>query len=74
MNTTLELVFLASDGKTVRLSVNDPKEDLDADAIKNAMEQIIAADIFETTTGASFASVKEARKVERTVEVFDFEE
>jgi len=73
LDTTLELVFLDSDGKTVRLSVNDPKEDLNAETIKDAMEQIIAANIFETSSGASLVSVKEARKVQRAVEVFELE-
>lgn len=73
MEVTLELVFITSDDRNVRLSVNNPKEDLDGDTIKEAMEQIIAANIFETSTGASFVAVKEARKIQRGVEVIKFE-
>ena len=42
MEVTLELVFITSDDRNVRLSVNNPKEDLDGDTIKEAMEQIVA--------------------------------
>lgn len=69
MDTNLELVFLATDGRTVRVVVNEPKENLDEETIKNAMNEIITADVFETSSGASLASIKEARKVQKSVEV-----
>ncbi|WP_020155575.1 DUF2922 domain-containing protein [Caldibacillus debilis] len=69
MAKTLMLYFLTGSGKTVNLSVNDPKEPLNGDEIKSAMEQIIAADVFEAK-GESLAAVKEARLVDRNVEIF----
>ncbi|WP_033827091.1 DUF2922 domain-containing protein [Bacillus andreraoultii] len=72
MDTTLELVFLATDGRTVRISVNDPKENLDEELIKNVMNQILLADVFQASSGASLASIKEARIVSRSTEVFNF--
>lgn len=71
METNLELVFLATDGKTVRVVVNDPKEGLDEATIESVMNQIIAADVFESSSGAALASIKEARKVQRSVEIFE---
>ncbi len=70
MEANLELVFLAADGRTVRITVNDPKDGLDEETVRNVMEEIIAADVFQSTGGASLAAVKEARKITRTVEVF----
>lgn len=74
MEKTLELIFIANDGKTIRLTVNDPREDLDEETIKNVMDQIVTADIFQNANGASIAAVKEARIVQRDIEVFSFDE
>lgn len=70
METNLELVFLATDGKTVRITVNDPKDDLNEEIIRNVMIQILTANVFETSSGASLASIKEARKISKNTEVF----
>ncbi|MEL3955967.1 DUF2922 domain-containing protein [Caldifermentibacillus hisashii] len=70
METNLELVFLATDGKTVRITVNDPKDNLDEEIIRNVMNQILTANVFETSSGASLASIKEARKISKNTEVF----
>lgn len=72
METTLELVFLATDGRTVRISVNDPKETVDEELIKSVMNEILLADVFQASSGASLASIKEARKISRSTEVFNF--
>ncbi|MCU9612656.1 DUF2922 domain-containing protein [Caldibacillus lycopersici] len=72
METNLELVYLATDGKTVRISVNDPKESLTEVEIQQAMESILAANAIMTASGAELASLKEARIVNREVEVFEF--
>lgn len=71
MQRTLELIFLAADGKTVRITVNDPKEGLDDTTIRNVMNQIITANVFQSTGGAPLTSVKEARITERSVEIFE---
>lgn len=71
MDRNLELVFLATDGKTVRITVNDPKDNLDEKMIKNAMSQILSANVFQTSSGAPLASMKEARIINQNVEVFN---
>ena len=70
METNLELVFLATDGKTVRITVNDPKDDLNEEIIRNVMNQILTANVFETSSGAPLVSIKEARKISKNTEVF----
>ena len=38
---TLELIFLTSEGKTVRLSLDAPKEPIDSEEVKDAMQSIV---------------------------------
>ncbi|QED49686.1 DUF2922 domain-containing protein [Cytobacillus dafuensis] len=66
MTKSLELTFLTDMGKLSRISIDNPKEPIDPAAVKLAMDQIVAADIFQTNNG-SFASAKEARVIERNV-------
>ncbi|WP_033828763.1 DUF2922 domain-containing protein [Bacillus andreraoultii] len=73
MDKNLELIFLTTDGKTVRITVNDPRSDLNEETIKNVMETIIGLDVFQSTNGASLASIKEAKIVEQSVQVFDLD-
>lgn len=70
MSKTLELHFLTPNGKTARVSVNDPKEGLTAAEIQTAMDQIILSQVFLTENGP-LASVKEARYVSRDVQVVE---
>jgi hypothetical protein len=51
------------------MKTSDPKENLDEETIKGVREEIIAADVFESTGGASLASIKKAQKVQNSVEV-----
>lgn len=46
MAKTLELIFKNAQGRTVRLSVPDPKEPVDANAVDSAMDLIIARNLF----------------------------
>lgn len=71
MSKTLELHFLTTNGKTARVSVNDPKEGLKAAEIQLAMEQIIQSQVFLTEEDGPLATVKEARYVTRDVQVID---
>lgn len=66
MAKTLELQFLNTDGKTVKLNVDSPIEPIDPAAINAAMDVILASNIF-LTTGGDFVSKKGSRIVERTV-------
>ncbi|WP_071458481.1 DUF2922 domain-containing protein [Bacillus massilinigeriensis] len=70
MAKVLELQFVTNLGKNVKLSVDNPKEPVDPAVVKQAMEQIIAANAF-LTKGGSLASVGEARVVERNVTPYE---
>lgn len=73
MEKQLELYFLTEMGRTVRIVVHDPKDDLTEEEIETAMQTIIDANAFYTAGGELVAS-KEARLVERNVIVYDFEQ
>ncbi|WP_042462123.1 DUF2922 domain-containing protein [Neobacillus dielmonensis] len=66
MAKTLELQFGTEFGKTARISVENPKEPVDEEAVKQSMAQIIAADIFVTASGKLVAA-KGARVIDRNV-------
>ncbi len=66
MAKSLELSFLTQTGKISKLSVDNPKEPINPAAIKQAMEQIITANIIQTTNG-DLVSVEGAKVIERNV-------
>ncbi|WP_442596469.1 DUF2922 domain-containing protein [Neobacillus sp. D3-1R] len=66
MAKTLELQFSTEFGGTARVSVDNPKEPIDSAAVKQAMDQILAAGVFFSTTG-DLVAIKGARIVERNV-------
>ncbi len=66
MPKTLELQFGTELGKTARLSVDNPKEPIDEEIVKLSMAQIIASEIFTTSSG-KFVAAKGARVVDRSV-------
>ncbi|MBO1511836.1 DUF2922 domain-containing protein [Metabacillus bambusae] len=66
MAKTLELQFLNTAGKTVKISVDSPVEPVDQIALNAAMDQILAANIFISTDG-EFVSKKGARIIDRNV-------
>ncbi|WP_042354116.1 DUF2922 domain-containing protein [Bacillus rubiinfantis] len=70
MAKTLELQFGTEFGKTARISVDNPKEPIDEAAVKEAMEKIIEADIFFTSSG-NFAVAQGARVIERNVTEYE---
>ena len=66
MAKTLALIFETGAGKSVVLTVDEPREDLTAAELAAGMQTIIAQNIFEVE-GSPFASAKGARVVERNV-------
>ncbi|USK91685.1 DUF2922 domain-containing protein [Rossellomorea marisflavi] len=66
MAKTLELIFKNEMGKQAKISVIEPKEPVDQDAVKAAMENLIAKDVFGSS-GGSLVSIEGARIVERNV-------
>ncbi|ART77245.1 DUF2922 domain-containing protein [Sutcliffiella horikoshii] len=67
---TLELFFLNEEGTKVKVSVDDPRSDLTQVEIEEAMDTIIAANVF-TSKGGSFITKDSARIVERNVTEYE---
>ncbi|MEI5906713.1 DUF2922 domain-containing protein [Bacillus spongiae] len=72
MAKSLELHFLSEEGKTVRLSLDDPIEPVDELAVKQVMDTIIANNVFQSSSGA-YKTAKAARLLERNVTEFPLE-
>lgn len=70
MAKTIELIFTCTNGKTSKLSVENPIEPVDPQAVKQVMEQIISANVFSGTNG-EFVSISEARLVEHNVTEYE---
>jgi Protein of unknown function (DUF2922) len=70
MAKILELEFETNTGKSARLSIENPKEPIDANAVKQSMAQIIASNVFVSANG-SFAAIKGARVIERNVTEYE---
>lgn len=68
----LDLLFENEEGKTVTYSLEAPIEPADAELINEAMDTIIAENVFETKDGA-IVGKKGARIVDRQVEEIDLE-
>ncbi|MBO0589468.1 DUF2922 domain-containing protein [Sporosarcina sp. E16_8] len=66
MAKTLQLNFNTASGKKVSLTVDEPRTDLTPQSIEAAMQEIIAANVFEIN-GAPLATVGSARVIERNV-------
>ena len=64
MAKVLEMIFVTEEGKTASISIDNPKEPVDGILVKQAMDQIIAGNIFVASSG-DFVSIKGARLVER---------
>jgi len=71
MTQVLELKFDTSNGKSITLTVNEPKENLTAAEVENVMQTIIDSNIFHSN-GGSLIAINQARIVERTVSEFEF--
>ncbi|WP_335871798.1 DUF2922 domain-containing protein [Bacillus sp. 2205SS5-2] len=66
MAKSLELQFVTDEGKTARLTLDDPNEPVNETEVKQAMEIMIANNVFQSTSG-QFVAVKGARLLERNV-------
>ncbi len=60
MAKTLEMVFRSEGGKEITLSIADPKENLTLAEVTTVMEDIIAKQVFESSTG-DLSQIVEAR-------------
>lgn len=66
MAKTLQMTFTTEQDKSVSLSIRDPREDLDEAAVRQAMQEIIANDVFTSASG-SFVAIKAAKIIDRGV-------
>lgn len=73
MDKTLELIFGNQEGRTVRIMVRDPKDELSSEDIKGAMDAIVVQDVF-TSSGGSLVETKGARVITRSIEEYLFQE
>lgn len=67
---TLELAFTTDNGKTATIMIDAPKEPVDVEAAKQAMDTIIAQEAITSVNG-KLASKKHVRLVERSVEEYE---
>ncbi|MGN1387783.1 MAG: DUF2922 domain-containing protein [Bacillus sp. (in: firmicutes)] len=67
---TLELAFTTDNGKTATIMIDAPKEPVDVETAKQAMDTIIAQEAITTVNG-KLASKKHVRLVERSVEEYE---
>lgn len=66
MATTLQMTFTTEQGKSVTISVPDPKAALTPAEVEAAMQTIIDMNVFTTSSG-SLVGIKEANMVARDV-------
>lgn len=66
MAVTLEMKFNTENGKTLTLSVSEPKDNLSAEEVSQAMQTIIDQNVFHNE-GYGLVSINQARIVERNV-------
>ncbi|WP_285767213.1 DUF2922 domain-containing protein [Peribacillus sp. SI8-4] len=67
MAKMLEMIFETEEGKAATIAVENPKNPVQVNTVKQAMEQVIAGNVFLSASGG-FVGVKGARLVERNVE------
>lgn len=70
MAQVLELKFDTANGKTMTISVNDPKDNLTATEIATAMQTIITQNVFHNE-GNGLVAINHARIVDRNVSEID---
>jgi hypothetical protein len=70
MAKTLELQFTTQLGKLANISVDDPIEPIDTAQVKLAMDNLIAENVIQSSSGALVA-IKGARVVERNVTEYE---
>ncbi len=66
MDKNLELIFKNTAGKSARISVQDPKDDLTTEEVQALMDNIVAKNVFETT-GGNLVEVVGARLIQKEV-------
>ena len=68
MEKSLQLVFKNASGNTKLITISNPKENLTKAETDEAMQKIVAANVFNTV-GGDLVQAVEARVVNRNVQV-----
>ncbi|EQK41514.1 MULTISPECIES: DUF2922 domain-containing protein [Paraclostridium] len=71
IETRLLMVFSTTLGRKVSLFVSDPKEDITEAEIKEAMEQIVAKNVFAPRFGEELETALEAKVVQTATTGYD---
>ncbi|GAA0102860.1 hypothetical protein UT300012_35750 [Paraclostridium bifermentans] len=71
IETRLLMVFSTTLGRKVSLFVSDPKEDITEAEIKEAMEQIVAKNVFAPRFGEELETALEAKVVQTETTGYD---
>ena len=66
MATSLVLAFKTTEGKICNIKINDPKEGVTRTEAVAVMNDIIAKNVFETSTGARLSAVESVYTVVTT--------
>ena len=70
MEKSLQLVFKNASGNTKLITISNPKDDLTKAQTDEAMQKIIAVNVFKTV-GGDLTQAVEARVVNRNVQVLE---
>ncbi|MDQ0257141.1 hypothetical protein J2S74_004587 [Evansella vedderi] len=70
MTKRLELIFTNENGKAATISIDDPIEPVNPQSVAQAMDTIIASNVFATFDGG-LVGKRRARVVERRVDQVD---
>ena len=70
MEKSLQLVFKNASGNTKLITISNPKDDLTKAQTDEAMQKIIAANVFKTV-GGDLTQAVEVRVVNRNVQVLE---
>lgn len=71
IETRLLMVFSTTLGRKVSLFVSDPREDLNEAEIKDAMDQIVAKNIFAPKFGEELEAAVQAKVVQTATTGYD---
>lgn len=67
MTTTLQMIFRNEEGRSVTVSLVDPRDDLEADDVETVMNNILQRNIFHSS-GGDISGLSRAQLISREVE------
>ncbi|MBE3555581.1 MAG: DUF2922 domain-containing protein [Firmicutes bacterium] len=67
----LVLIFLNEAGRSVRITIRNPRAELDSAAIAAVMDQVVTAGVL-SSSGGMLASKRSAQIVDQNTQLFDY--